>query len=154
MWERYRTSEIEPDVEGKPKKFRVRELAKQDSASGKASFLGYFDLTLIDDLGFSLKLRSMEAKVIKGRFYVDMSSEKSDKKDEHGDAIYFPHYLPKTAETRDVITKLCARDARIQAQVEPAIARWVARQAGSAEAAQSAAAAAGEPSEASDDNPF
>ena len=153
MWERYRTSEIEPDEEGKSKKFRVRELAKQDSPSGKASFLGYFDLTVRCDLGFCMKLRSLEAKVIKGRFYVDMPSELSNKKDEQGNPIYFPRFLPKTAETRDVLTKLSIRDARIKAQVEPAIVRWNARQAGSAEAAPQAADA-GEPQEASDDNPF
>jgi hypothetical protein len=153
MWERYRTSEIEPDEEGKSKKFRVRELAKQDAPSGKASFLGYFDLTWRDDLGFCMKLRGLQAKVIKGRFYVDMPSELSDKLDANGKAIYFPHYLPKTAETRDVLTKLAHRDLRIQAQVIPAIARWEARQAGSSEAAPQATGAV-EPGDESDDNPF
>jgi len=148
LWERYRTSEIEADC------FRVRAVGEQDSESGKAAFLGYGDFTLRDDLGFVMKLRSLEAKVIKGQIYLDFPSEKSNKIDpETGKPIYFPRLLTKTAESRDVITKLFFRDERVKAQAAAAIERWNARQAGtpaaSAPAADEAAAGA-----VSDDNPF
>jgi len=147
LWERYRTSEIEEGC------FRPRPVADQDSASGKASFLGYGDFTIKDDLGFSFKVRSLEAKVIKGQIYLDFPSEKSNKIDpETGKPIYYPRMLTKTAESRDVLTKLFFRDAAIKAQAEAAIARWNASQAGTP-----AAASAGvdvPDAGVSDDNPF
>lgn len=149
IWERYRTSEIEADC------FRPREVAKQDSESGKASFLGYGDFTLRDDLGFTLKLRSLEAKVIKGVIYLDFPSEKSNKIDpETGKPIYYPRMLTKTAESRDVLTKLFFRDAGVKAQAEAAIVRWNARQAGTATPAAEAAVAGAEAGDVSEDNPF
>ena len=129
LWNRYcQHTLIEPDEPGGPRKWRPQAVEKQDSASGKASFLGYFDLTVGDDLGFLLKLRSMEAKVIKGRFAIDFPSEKSTQTDEQGKPKYFPRYLTKTAESRDVLTKLVFRDPRIKAAAEDAIARYQARQ--------------------------
>ncbi len=123
LWERYRTSEIEEGC------FRPRAVSDQDSDSGKASFLGYADFTLKDDLGLSLKLRSLEAKVLKGKIYLDFPSQLSNKVDpETGKKIYYPTILTKTAESRDVFTKLFFRDPRIKAQADAAIARWNARQ--------------------------
>lgn len=150
LWERYRTSEIEPDC------FRARDRGKQDSKSGKAAFLGYFDFTLRDDLGFCMKLRSLEAKVLKGQIYLDFPSEKSNKIDpDTGEPIYFPRMLTKTAESRDVLTKLCFRHLPIKAEAEAAIARWNARQTAGAEPSAAAVNEAGDDVPApSDDNPF
>jgi hypothetical protein len=147
LWERYRTSEIEEGC------FRARPVGEQDSASGKASFLGYGDFTIKDDLGFSFKVRSLEAKVIKGQIYLDFPSEKSNKIDpETGKPIYYPRMLTKTAESRDIMTKLFFRDENVRVQAEAAIARWNAAQAGTP-AAASAGADVPE-GEVSDDNPF
>ena len=153
LWERYRLSEIEEHC------FRARAVAEQDSESGKAAFLGYGDFTLIDDLGFKLKLRSLEAKVIKGQIYLDFPSEKSNKIDpETGKPIYYPRMLTKTAESRDVLTRLFFRDERVKAQAEAATERWNARQAASATPAAAAALEAASADEGdgeiSEDNPF
>lgn len=148
LWERYRTSEIEEGC------FRARAVADQDSESGKASFLGYGDFTLRDDLGFTLKLRSLEAKVIKGVIYLDFPSEKSNKIDpDTGKPIYYPRMLTKTAESRDILTKLFFRDPNVKAQAEAAIARWNAAQ-GSTTPSTADAGADMPASEVSEDNPF
>lgn len=150
LWERYRTSEIEEDC------FWPRAVAEQDAPSGKVAFLGYLDFTLRDDLGFTFKVRSLEAKVIKGQIYLDFPWEKSNKIDsETGKPIYFPRMLTKTAESRDVLTKLVFRDARVKAQAEAAIARWNARQNGAqAAGADEPTGHVDEPETVSDDNPF
>ncbi len=150
LWERYRTSEIEENC------FRAQPVSEQDSKSGKASFLGYFDFTLRDDLGFTFKVRSLEAKVIKGQIYLDFPSEKSNKIDpETGKPIYFPRMLTKTAESRDVMTKLVFRDERIKSQATAAQERWNARQStGDAPAAAAASGPVDGDTPVSDDNPF
>lgn len=150
LWERYRTSEIEENC------FRPRPVAEQDSESGKAAFLGYGDFTLRDDLGFAFKMRSLEAKVIKGQIYLDFPSEKSNKIDpETGKPIYYPRMLTKTAESRDILTKLFFRDERVKAQADAAIVRWNARQAAApAEMTSGAPAPVDAPGEVSEDNPF
>jgi hypothetical protein len=60
--------------------------------------------------------------------------------------------LTKTAESRDIMTKLFFRDENVRVQAEAAIARWNAAQAGTP-AAASAGADVPE-GEVSDDNPF
>lgn len=147
LWERYRDSEITE------KCFRVTPRDEQDSKTGKASFLGYVDLDWIDDLGFKIKFRSLEAKVLKGQVYLDFPSEKSNKKDENGDPIYYPRMLTKTAESRDVMTMIVFRDKRVAAEAKAAQARWAKRQEGAASEPGDDAAGA-EDGEFSDDNPF
>jgi len=148
LWERYRTSETEEGC------FRARAVGEQDSESGKASFLGYGDFTIKDDLGFVFKVRSLEAKVIKGQIYLDFPSEKSNKIDpETGKAIWYPRMLTKTAESRDILTKLFFRDPAVKAQAEAAIARWNAAQ-GSATPSSASAGADVPAGEVSEDNPF
>ncbi len=34
LWERYRTSEIEPDIEGEPKKWRPPDITKSERLAG------------------------------------------------------------------------------------------------------------------------
>ena len=157
LWERYRTSEIEPDheVNGVTVRcWRPQAVSDQDSESGKASFLGYGDFTLRDDLGFAFKVRSLEAKILKGRIYLDFPSEKSPKKDAEGKPIYFPRMLTKTFESRDIMTKLFFRDPRVKAQADAAIVRWNERQGATAPAADGADGADEATGHVSDDNPF
>ena len=155
LWERYRTSEIEEGC------YRAMPVDKQDSPSRKSSFLGYADFTLRCDAGLVLKLRSLEVKVLKGKIYLDFPSEESKtQKDEHGKLKWFPRLLTKTAESRDVFTKLVFRHPAIKAQAEAAIARWDAfqlEQAGGEtddEAPTGTDVPEGADEPISDDNPF
>jgi hypothetical protein len=164
LWERWRKSLVEPDQRDESgklrKRWRPRPVEEQDFESGKGSFLGFVDLTMIDDLGFSFKWRSLEAKILGGIVYVDFPSEKSDRIDpKTGKPFYYPRFFTKTPESRDLVTNLVFRHAPIAAQAEAAIARWNAAQGEESEVDDEEPsgaldeAGAGEES-FSDDNPY
>ncbi len=82
----------------------------------KSTFLGYADITLTAPglPGFSLKMRGIEAKILKGNMYIDFPSERG------ADGNFYPQFFPKTAEMRAVLTSAIFADQRVLDTVESA----------------------------------
>ena len=102
----------------------------------KSVFLGYADITISSPVldGLALKVRGVEAKVLKGNPHIDFPSERG------ADGNFYPQVFPKTAEMRAVLTTAIFSDERVQAAVESA--------------AQAPVDTEQESAEASVDNPF
>ena len=105
----------------------------------KSIFLGYADITLtIPSLeGFALKMRGVEAKVLKGNQHIDFPSERG------ADGQFYPQFFPKSAEMRAVLTTAIFQDQRVLDTVEAAAQAPVDEQVSSPTGA-----------EAGDPNPF
>ena len=82
----------------------------------KSIFLGYADITIdIPKLeGFTLKLRGINVKVLKGEPFLDMPSEKG------ADGEFYPTYFPKKNELRAVLTTAIFKDQRVLDTIEAA----------------------------------
>ena len=83
----------------------------------KSTFLGYADITVDVTAalpGLKLKLRGIEAKVLKGNNHLDMPSEKGE------DGQYYPRFFPLTGELRAVLTAAIFNDGQVSAAVEAA----------------------------------
>lgn len=107
-------------------------------AHEKSTFLGYADVTIeLPNLpGFKLKLRGIEAKVLKGNPHLDMPTEKG------ADGKFYPRYFPLSGELRAVMTTKLFQHQDVASALEAA--KNAAQQSGTA----------GLEAGASTDNPF
>lgn len=99
----------------------IDKFTEKVAIHSKSVFLGYADVTFGAKLASGhvtqYKLRGLEVKMLGGKPHIDPPSERGS------DNKYYPHFFPKTAVDRQILTTLVFSDARIASAVQTAAAQ-------------------------------